>query len=97
MTKRARRSADELPFVSTRIAAATYAEQALDGLVSAIYPVNARRQGYIRDELAEAFEAGEHQGIIRAILVLSIARRNATDARTVAALEACLRVLGVGD
>jgi hypothetical protein len=75
VTKRTRRPADELPFVSTRIAAATYAEQPLAGLVSAIYPVNLRRQGYIRDELLEAFEAGEHQGIIRAIVVLGIARR----------------------
>jgi hypothetical protein len=90
-----RRLVEEMGFVSSRIDPAVYAQQALEGLASAIAPVNERRQGYIRDELREAFTAGEHQGVVRGIQILTIARARATDSTTVAALEACLRLLGV--
>lgn len=90
-----RRQIEEIGFVSLRTDPETYAQQALEGLVSAIAPVNLRRQGYIRDELREAFEAGEYQGVVRAIQILTIARTNAKDSATVAALGACLKLLGV--
>jgi hypothetical protein len=95
MTKRPRRTPEELGFVSTRIAPETYAEMALEGLVASIGPIGARRQGHIRDELAEAFTAGEHQGVVRAVQILSIARANTNDLAVRAAMEACLRLLGV--
>lgn len=84
---------DELAFTSTRISADAYAEEALTALQDIIGQPSARRRGYIRDELAEAFTAGEHQGECRAILILSIARARATDMATRAALTMCLQLL----
>jgi hypothetical protein len=84
---------DELAFVSTRLDPASYADQALDDLLTHCRIASARTQCYMRDTIEEAFEAGEHQGVCRAIVTLSIARSRARDPAERAALDACLRIL----
>lgn len=84
---------DELAYTSTRTSADSYADTALDDLLSHVTLHSTRTQCYTRDALAEAFEVGEHQGLRRAIIILSIARANATDAAARLALGACLKLL----
>jgi hypothetical protein len=88
---------DEPRYTSTRTDADSYADQALTSMQQHGAKFLERQQDHVRDALVEAFLAGEHQGECRAIVVLSIARRHATDPATRAALGACLRVLGAGD
>jgi hypothetical protein len=84
---------DEMAFTSTRTDPDSSAERALDDLLSHVAIGSTRTQCYIRDSLAEAFRAGEHQGECRAIVILSIARAHTTDPATWAALTACLQLL----
>lgn len=87
---------DEPAFTSTRTDADSYADHALS-VIPGIGRIDERRRGYIRDELAEAFLSGEHQGECRAIIVISIARENTTDPAVRAALGDCLQILGAID
>lgn len=87
---------DEPRYPSTRTDADSYAYRALIHMRDC-EALSVQQLGSIRDELAAAFRDGEDQGVCRAIIVLSIARANATDPATRAALGACLRVLGAGD
>lgn len=82
---------DEPRYTSTRLDPAAYADAQLA-------PFEAERiafrvQCQIRDALHEAFLAGEHQGVCRAIVILAIARANARTAEARQALDACSALL----
>lgn len=83
---------DEPAYTSTRTDPDAYADHALS-VIPGIGRIDAQRRGYIRDELAEAFKAGEHQGVCRAIIILAIAQAHAESAETRAVLAACSRLL----
>lgn len=95
MSDQPHRVPDEMPFTSTRTDADSYAEAALDDLLSHVAITSTRTQCYVRDSLAEAFRAGEHQGECRAVLILAIAIRRAHSEEIAAALWECMRLLGV--
>lgn len=86
---------DEIAYRNTRTDSATYADRALDDLLTHALAglSSARSQCYVRDAIEEAFEAGEHQGVTRAIRVLAIGLARTTDPAEQAALARCLRVL----
>jgi hypothetical protein len=53
-------------------------------------------RGMLRDERAEAFRVGEHQGEIRGVRILAIARAHATTVALRTALTRALKVLAPG-
>jgi hypothetical protein len=59
---------------NTRTDPDTYADGALDDLLSHVRIVSAKTQCYIRDSLSEAFACGEKQGETRALRLLLLAR-----------------------
>jgi hypothetical protein len=88
-----RRVPVEPGFVSTRTDADSHAEQALDDLLTHCRIESARTQCYVRDALAEAFRAGEHQGECRAVIILAIAKANTQSSEVKAALAEVLQLL----
>lgn len=88
-----RRVPVEPGFVSTRTDADSHAETALDDVLTHCRIASARTQCYVRDALAEAFLAGEHQGECRAVLILAIAKAHARSPEVRAALAEVLQLL----
>lgn len=78
---------------NTRIDADSYAEEAMQNIARAVGALSPRRRGYVRDEIADAFEEGEHQGLCRALRILSIAQRKATSPEIRAALAEVSQLL----
>jgi hypothetical protein len=88
-----RRVPDEMALINTRTDADSAADRALDDLLTHCRIESARTQCYIRDALAEAFRAGEHQGQRRAVFILAIARTNTQSAAVNAALAEVAQLL----
>ena len=80
-------------WTNTRTDADSYADRALDDLLSHIRLGN-RSQCYVRDGLAESFTRGEEQGETRALRLLLLARARWSDDPLVeAALIEVVRLL----
>jgi hypothetical protein len=77
---------DEPRYTSRHIDAQAYADKTLILLAGLIAPVSERRRGYIRDELVDAFEEGQHQELCRALFILYLARQKTTSEETRALL-----------
>lgn len=74
-------------FPSRRTDAESYADAVIGPLSGIIAPLSVRRQGYIRDELIDAFQEGEHNEKLRALTILRIARERTRDPAIYALLE----------
>jgi hypothetical protein len=77
---------DEPAFGSTRIDAASYADDRMESHAGWLSAIDERRCGYIREELRLAFEEGALQERCRALFILGIAQRKATSPEVRAAL-----------
>lgn len=87
-----RRAIDEVPWTNTRTDPESYADEALT-VIDAMTRLDESVRGMLRDELAEAFRVGEHQGEIRGMRILAIARAHANTVALRAALTRALKVL----
>ena len=87
-----RRPPDEPGFISTRVDADSYADDALASLLRGV-ALSQRQQGFVREWLVTAYDDGETQGEFRALWILMVAEHRAPTADARALIRRCMRLL----